>query len=108
MIHADDATLIAVNRTSAISKLRSLLAYCNLNKIIPQYKKCCYIVINGTKNDRSSLEFGHKYIENCNHIVLLGSHLSQSARLNDDISRHITKRYKACIKFYNFSNKLAP
>ena len=30
--------------------------------------------------------------------------------MNDDISRHITKRYKACIKFYIFlnSNKLAP
>ena len=40
----------------------------------------------------------------------MGIHLSQSARLNDDISRHITKRYKACIKLYNFlnSNRLAP
>ena len=110
LIHVDDATLIPVNRTSAISKWRSLLAYCNLKKVIPQYKKCCYIVINGTKNDMSSLEFGHKYIENCNHIVLWGIHLSQSARLNDDISRHITKWYKASITFYNFlnSNKLAP
>ena len=68
LIHVDDATLIAVNRTSVISKVRSLLAYCNLKKLIPQYKKCCYIVINGTKNDRSSLEFGHKYIENYNHV----------------------------------------
>ena len=77
-MHADDATLIAMDKTSAISKLSSLLIYCNLNKIIHQYTKCWYIVINGTENDKTSLEFGQRFIENRHHIEILGSHLSQS------------------------------
>ena len=110
MIHADDGTLIATARTCATSKLKSLLVYCNLNSILPQYKKCWFIVINGTKADKDPLPFGTRYIENKSYIELLGSHLSQSGKLKDDISLHVAKRYKACIKFYNFlkSNRLAP
>ena len=59
LIHAADATLIAESRELAISKLRSLLYYCNLNKIITQYTKCNFIVINGEKEDKLPLPFGN-------------------------------------------------
>ena len=44
------------------------------------------------------------------HTSLLGSHLSASGSLNDDLELHMTKRYVAVHKFYNFlrSDKLAP
>ena len=88
LIHANDATLIADSKELATSKLRSLLYYCNLDKIIPQYTKCNFIVI----------------------ILFLGSHLTQTGNIKDDMKLHIKKRYSSCIKFYNFlrSNKLAP
>ena len=110
LIHADDATLIATLRSKAVEKLKSLLFYCNLNKILLQYSKCVFIVINGDENDREKLPFGDTFIENGDHIGLLGSHLDQDASMKKDLARHCLKRYPSCIKYYNFlrSNHLAP
>ena len=79
LIHADDAILIATERLCAISKSRSLLSYCNRNSFIPQYKKCWFIVVNGTDGDRTPLNFGTKFITNKDHLELLG-HLSQKIK----------------------------
>ena len=110
LIHADDTTLIADSKELATSKLRSLLYYCNFNKIIPQYTKCNFVVINGDNNDMLPLSFGDAFIDNCDSIPLLGSDLTQTGNIKDDMKLHIKKRYSSCIKFYNFlcSNKLAP
>ena len=109
-MHADDATVIADNRKTATEKLKSLLYYCNLNSILPQYDKCEFITINGDIDDNLPLTFGSRFIQNVNYITLLGSHLSQDGSLKEDISLHMKKRYSSCIKFYNFirSNKGAP
>ena len=110
LIHADDATLIATIRSNAIAKLKSLLFYCKLNKILLQYSKCVFIVINGDEADKDKLPFGDTFINNGDHIGLLGSHLDQNADIKQDLARHCLKRYPSCIKFYNFlkSNQLAP
>ena len=110
LVHADDATIIAHDRNGAVQKLRSLLQYCALNFIIPQYCKCEFIVINGTAEDRKPLPFGDSFLPHVLHITLLGSHLTCTASLNEEMSLHMQKRYKSVIKFYNFirSNKSAP
>ena len=110
LIHADDATIIATCRESAVKKLKSMLEYCNLNYIIPQFTKCEFIVVNGDQEDHMPLPFGDHVLPNVDHIVLLGSHLSESASLKVEMEMHMKKRYKSVIKFYNFmrSNKLAP
>ena len=77
LIHADDATLIATTRAKATAKLKSLLFYCNLNKIIPQYSKCVFTVINGDDADKMDLPFGNRVISNEDYISLLGSHLTK-------------------------------
>ena len=76
LIHADDATIIAHDRLSAINKLRTLLQYCSLNKIIPQFTKCEFLAINGTPSDREPLPFGDSFLSYVLHILLLGSHLT--------------------------------
>ena len=110
LIHADDATIIATCRESAVRKLKSMLEYCNANDIIPQYTKCEFFVVNGTVEDRVTIPFGDHKLVHKNHSVLLGSHLTSSASLIDEIKLHMDLRYKSVIKFYNFirSNKLAP
>ena len=110
LLHADDATLLASSRLSAVNKLRSLLSYCSINCIIPQYTKCEYIVINGNKNDKKPMEFGEKTINHVEHITLLGSHLSCSGSLVEDLNLDFCSRFRSCIKYYNFlkSNRLAP
>lgn len=110
LIHADDATVLARDRAGAIRKLRTMLEYCNMNHIIPQYTKCEFIVVNGNEEDRLPLPFGDKKLESVDHFVLLGSHLTSSASVKDEMKLHMDLRYKSVIKFYNFirSNKMAP
>ena len=50
------------------------------------------------------------FIGHSSYLSLLGSHLSESGRLKEDMDHHLKKRFQACIKFYNFArvNKLAP
>ena len=110
LIHADDVTLLATDRASAIAKLQTLCDYCKLNHIIPQITKCKFIVINGSEADKEPLPFGDAFLDNVDHLEILGSHISQSGSLDDDLELHMTKRFKSCIKFFNFcrENKLAP
>ena len=110
LVHADDATIIAHDRMGAIHKLRSLLQYCLLNFIIPQYSKCEFLAINGTVADREPLPFGDCFLPHVLHITLLGSHITCTASLQEELELHMQKRYKSVIKFYNYirSNKSAP
>ena len=110
LMHADDANILASTRENAIAKLKSLLSYCSLNCIIPQYKKCEFIAINGDENDREPLPFGETVLYHVTHLETLGSHLSANGKLADDLRLQMEARYKSCIKFYNFlrENKFAP
>ena len=110
LIHADDATILARDRVSAIEKLRSMLDYCSMNKIICQFSKCEFLVVNGDNSDNEPLPFGNNMLRNVNHILLLGSHLTNTASLKEELGLHMTKRFKSVIKFYNFlrSNIIAP
>ena len=110
LMHADDANILASTRDIAIRKLVTLLEYCGLNCIIPQYKKCEFIAINGDEKDTEPLPFGSKVLKHASHLETLGSHLSASGKLAEDLKLHMLARYKSCIKFYNFlkANKLAP
>ena len=110
LLHADDATLLAHTRDLAVSKLRTLLQYCNINCIVPQYTKCEFMVINGNKKDKEPMEFGNRFINNTDSITLLGSHLSQSGNLMDDLNSDFCNRFRSCIKYFNFlrSNRRAP
>ena len=49
-------------------------------------------------------------LKHASHLETLGSHLSASGKLAEDLKLHMLARYKSCIKFYNFlkANKLAP
>ena len=54
---------LAHTRERAVSKLRDLLKYCNMNSIIPQYTKCEFMVINGNEADKRPIEFGTQYMK---------------------------------------------
>ena len=67
-------------------------------------------MINGDGNDREPFIIGADQIDNVPYLTLLGSHISQSGKLTDDLELHMSKRFIAVHKFYNFvrANKLAP
>ena len=110
LVHADDLTLLAIDRVAVIAKLKTLRKYCDINYIIPQVTKCKFITINGDADDNKELPFGDAELKSVENLQLLGSHICNSGSLVDDLELHMKKRYASCIKFFNFchENKLAP
>ena len=102
LMHADDVILVASTRELAVSKLKHLASYCTRNSILIEPSKSSFIVINVSTNDKCDLPLGNNFIENNNHLSVLGSHLSETGTLKDDLKYHVTKRYSSTIKFYNF------
>ena len=110
LIHADDTTLLASSRKQAELKIKTLLNYCAANYISLQLGKCEFIVINGDDDDKRNIELPNGVVKHVEYVTLLGSQLSESAKIEDDLSHHMRNRYLAVTKFFNFirTNKLAP
>ena len=53
---------------------------------------------------------GSVFLEHSQHLALLGSHITSSALVEEELQLHMQKRYVSVIKFYNFirSNRSAP
>ena len=75
LLHADDATVLASAKGLAVSKVRSMLHYCRINCIVPQYTKCEFVAINGNTLDKEPIPFDEKNISQVEHLTLLGSHI---------------------------------
>ena len=110
LIHADDANILAPSRQLMLAKVRSMLQYCKVNKIQLQLSKCMFIVINGSAEDRNEVAFDAGKILHTDELMILGSPISSTGKLKQDLKLHLEKRFKNCIKYFNFvrSNKVAP
>ena len=110
LIHADDTTIVATSRKLMRSKIKTLVSYCNTNKISLEFSKCEFMVVNGEAVDKAEIVLEYGKIKNVEFISLLGSQIGCLGILNHDLNLHMRKRFCAVNKFYNFlgSNKLAP
>ena len=110
LIHADDANILSSSRELMLAKVRSMLQYCKINLIQLQLSKCMFIVINGTPEDRKEIELDVGKISCSGQLMILGSPISATGKLTEDLKLHLETRFQNCIKFFNFirSNKLAP
>ena len=109
LFHADDANILAASHDYLLSKIRSMLFYCNLNVIKLQLSKCMSIVINRSGDNKDDIELdGYGILPITNEIMILGTPISESLR--EDLNTHLNVRYKNCIKFFNFirENRSAP
>ena len=91
-------------------KVRSLLDFCNLNNIQLQLSKCKFMVINGSNDDKKKIVLEVGGISSSHDVLILGTPLSESGILKDDLKMHLDLRFKNCIKFFNFirNNKCSP
>ena len=109
LIHADDANLIAISKQMMITKLKSMLSYCQLNSIVLQPSKCFFTVVNASPLDKTLLQLTNTdVVEYRDHLEILGSHISGS--IKNDLLLHFKKRFINVIKFFNYvrANQLAP
>ena len=110
LVHADDTTIISSTRYMAERKIKTLMTYCKSYHISLQLSKCEFIVVNGDACDKEDIIIDSGKIRNVDNITLLGSKISESGRIQNDLNLHMQNRFYAVSKFYNFirSNKLAP
>ena len=70
-----------------------------------------FMVINGSGDDKDDIELdGYGILPITNEIMILGTPISESGSLREDLNTHLNVRYKNSIKFLNFirENRSAP
>ena len=110
-MHVDDILLLATSKSLAIQKLRALITYCQRNYIKLQLAKCAVLCVNSSEiDDHLPITVDGVVLENKKEEVYLGSVITNSRRLIDDVEADIRKRQVNVIKFYAFlrSNSNAP
>ena len=85
LIHADDTTIVATSRKLMRSKIKTLVSYCNTNKISLEFSKCEFMVVNGEAIDKAEIVLEYGKIKNVEFISLLGSQIGCLWILNHDL-----------------------
>ena len=110
-MHADDILLLATSRSLAIEKLRCLMTYSKNNYIKLQLSKCALICVNSNDLlDHEPIKVNNVILKSSSSEVYLGSVITNSHKLTDDVEADIKKRQISIVKFYAFlrRNKNAP
>ena len=111
LMHADDILLLATTKLLAVQKLRALILYCKSNYIKLQLAKCAILCVNSDDaDDHLPITVDGVVLENKKEEVYLGSVITNSYKLVDDVEADVKKRQVNVIKYYAFlrSNSNAP
>ena len=101
-MHADDILLLATSRQHAIQKMKCLTKYCEDNYIRLQMTKCAAMCINGCDEDRESINVANITLDTTSCEVYLGSCITNSNKLADDVYADIKHRQVNIVKFFAF------
>ena len=110
LMHADDILMLATSRNIALEKVKCLMQYCVDNFIRLQITKCAIMCVNGDDDDELSLQIGNLTLNNTECEVYLGSSITKSTKLVDDVNADIRLRQISIVKYFAFlrNNKNAP
>ena len=111
IMHADDIIIIATCRNKCVEKVKKLTEYCENNNISLQISKCSFLCINSKEpNDKQPITIGNETINITREEVYLGSTITDSLNLKEDIAAESKRRNANIIKYYAFlrKNKYAP
>ena len=111
LMHADDILMLSTCHNIALEKVRCLLKYCKDNFIRLQITKCAIMCVNNVKDDRSvALTIDDLILCETACEVYLGSAITNSTKLADDVNADIRLRQVNVVKYFAFlrSNAHAP
>ena len=105
MLHADDSLILATNKNSLILKFKKLEEYCKANNIKLQ---SCFLTINS--NDKGSIKLDGGIIKNKSEFVYLGSTITDSGNVTNDLKAEIRQKEEKFNKCFAFrtQNRNAP
>ena len=111
LVHADDILILATNRLIAIEKLKCLIGYYKENYIKLQMSKCAVMCVNSKENeDLQPIELQNLTLNQTVSEIYLGSAITNSSKIVDDVNADIKLRQKSVVKYFAFlrSNSNAP
>ena len=111
LVHADDILMLSTSRTVAVEKMIALLNYCAQNFIKLQIIKCAFMCVNSDdSDDEKPLLFQNLQLNPTTKEVYLGSMITKSVKVEDDVSADIVLRQISVVKFFSFirCNRNAP
>ena len=80
-------------RCLAIEKINTLLRYCSKNYIKLQIAKCSFMCVNTTDDeDKNPMQFQNLSLKNTASEVYLGSVITNSVKISDDVNADIKQR----------------
>ena len=90
--------------------MKRLMEYCSANYIRLQLKKCAVMCVNGDEEDQQPIEIDDLLLNQTKCEVYLGSGITNSTKLIDDVNADIKNRQISVVKFYAFlrTNHNAP
>ena len=103
LMHADDILLSATSRSIAISKIRHLMQYCKENYIKLQTTKCAMMCVNSNNaKDNEMIQIDNLSLNSTKCGIYLGSAITNSTKLIDDVNADIKHRQVSVVKFLLF------
>jgi hypothetical protein len=111
LVHADDTLLMATTRDLAMKKITTLLQYCTNNFIKLQITKCSFMCVNSNDVDDSNpFEIQNLLLNPTTSEAYLGSIITNSTKMIDDVKADIKNRQLSIVKFFSFlrCNRNAP
>ena len=111
LMHADDIMLLATSRSLIIEKLKCLMKFCKDNFVKLQMSKCAGMCVNSENvEDHEPVEIDGLELKNTSCEVYLGSSITNSCKLIDDVNADMKKRNVNTIKYFAFlrNNANAP
>ena len=111
LMHADDILMLATQRSIAIDKVKCLIKFCKENYIRLQITKCAMMCVNSS-NDEDLIPFQleNLTLDTTSCEVYLGSAITNSTKVSDDVNADIKQRQSSVIKYFAFlrNNSNAP
>ena len=103
LMHADDILMLSTCHHTALEKVKCLIQYCKDNYIRLQITKCAIMCVNGSKEDEMvSLNIDDLVLGSTVCEVYLGSAITNSNKLSDDVNADIKLRQVGVVKYFAF------
>ena len=95
LLHADDTLIISTNRTNFIHKCNLLVDILREKKMLLNYKKSGFMIINGNKNDlKCTISLKSGWLKYKKEQKYLGAIFSDTGVLKYDVSLFLAKKKK--------------
>ena len=98
----DDTVILATNRQMCEAKLKVVIQYCKDYGMIINTKKTKYFIINGSENDKTSLEVEGISVGYSPQYLYLGAWFTESGKMVDILTLHEKDNQATVNKFAIF------